>query len=80
MIADVRKWFYYPISMPLTKDNQGPAAPSEFHRMVYEVWDRLHRTHGSYDYLPDAIEKAIELNLENCFVSEKGYYVPYDPS
>ena len=62
---DVRKWFYYPIEMPLSADDQGPATiGKDAAKISYEVWDQmLVGTHASFDNLPDAINEAIRLNL-----------------
>jgi hypothetical protein len=63
MMSDVRKWFYYPIEMPITSDGQGPATVGvDAAAITYEVWDRLFNTHGSFDNLPDAINEAMRLN------------------
>ena len=62
---DVRKWFHYPIEMPVNADGEGPAKVGESAvRMTYEVWDRLLMSHSSHEFLPDAINEAIRLNLE----------------
>ena len=56
-----RRWQYYPIEMPLTKDGQGPATLGDDAVSVsYEVWEAgTLRTVSSHDYLPDAIEAAL---------------------
>jgi hypothetical protein len=57
---DVRQWPFYPIEMPYAKGGGGPAVIGEDAvGMVYEVWDRLYQTHGSFDKLPDAINAAM---------------------
>ncbi len=62
-MEDCRKWFYYPIEMPLSKDGQGPATiGQDAEYITYEVWDVLFNTHGSFNNLPDAINEAIRLN------------------
>ena len=62
-MSDVRKWFYYPIEMPLTCDGQGPATVGvDAASISYEVWDILLNTHSSHDNLPDAINEAMRLN------------------
>jgi len=62
-MSDVRKWFYYPIQMPVNKDGQGPAPIGiDAVKIEYEVWDVLYNTHASFDNLPDAINEAIRLN------------------
>lgn len=60
---DVRTWPFYPIVMPL-RDGMGPATDAECDKITWEVWDRFCGTHGSYDYLPDAINEALRLNKE----------------
>ncbi|CAB4138954.1 hypothetical protein UFOVP346_9 [uncultured Caudovirales phage] len=36
---DVRKWFHYPIEMPVTADGQGPATVGQdAAKITYEVW------------------------------------------
>jgi len=65
MQNDVRKWFHYPIEMPLSEDGQGPATVGvDAKSVTYEVWDVLLQTHASFDNLPDAINKAMRLNAE----------------
>ena len=60
---DVRKWFYYPIEMPVTAEGMGPATVGvDASKITYEVWDVLLNSHGSFDNLPDAINEAIRLN------------------
>lgn len=62
--APSRKWFYYPIVMPLNKDGYGPATiGKDAVKIVFEVWDQACTSYGSFDFLPDAIDKAIELNI-----------------
>ena len=61
--SDIRRAFYYPIEMPVTADDHGPATVGvDAVKITYEVWDRLLNSHGSYDNLPDAINQAIALN------------------
>lgn len=60
---DVRRWYFYPIEMPLTEDGQGPATVGiDAARLSYEVWDVCLNKHASFDNLPDAINEAIRLN------------------
>jgi hypothetical protein len=60
---DVRKWFHYPIEMPVTEDGQGPATVGmDAEKITYEVWDQTLTTHASFDNLPDAINEAMRLN------------------
>ena len=62
-MTDVRKWFYFPIEMPLTADGQGPATVGvDAATISYEVWDVLLNTHSSHNNLPDAINEAMRLN------------------
>lgn len=65
MPPDVRKWFYYPIEMPVTAAGVGPATVGkDAARITYEVWDVLLNTHGAFETLPDAINEAMRLNAE----------------
>lgn len=59
---DVRRWDFYPIVMPLTKDGNGPASVGEIDRLTWEVWDRCHQSHASYDNLSDAINDCMSRN------------------
>lgn len=59
---DVRQWYHYPIEMPINKDGNGPCSIEEAAAIVYEVWDRDHRTHSSHRNLPDAINDAMRRN------------------
>lgn len=60
---DARLWQHYPIEMPLTADGNGPATVGvDAVKITYEVWDHFFVTHGSFDYLPDAINEAMRLN------------------
>lgn len=62
---DVRRWFYYPIEMPVTAEGMGPATVGDdADRITYEVWDVLLNSHSSHDNLPDAINEAMRLNME----------------
>jgi len=60
---NVRTWPFFPIIMPL-KDGQGPATDQECDEITYEVWDHFGGSHGSHEYLPDAINQAMELTKE----------------
>lgn len=59
-----RERFFFPIVMPLNADGQGPASEErgEIRKLTWEVWDQFGGSHGSFDYLPDAIDRADELN------------------
>jgi hypothetical protein len=61
---DCRKWWFYPIEMPLTPDGEGPAIPGRdpIGSITYEVWDRQLNSHASFDNLPDAINEALRRN------------------
>ena len=64
-VNDVRTWPFYPIVMPTTKDGRGPATVGkDADKIEYEVWDSLLNSHGSYEYLPDAINEAMRLTNE----------------
>lgn len=60
------RWFYYPIVMPLSADGNGPASveKGEARKLTWEVWDQEFTTHGSFEILSDAIDKAMELNAK----------------
>jgi len=61
--SNIRRAFYYPIEMPVTKDGQGPATVGvDAEQITYEVWDQLLASHGSHNNLPDAINQANALN------------------
>jgi hypothetical protein len=61
--SDCRQWFHFPIEMPLSADDQGPATVGvDATRITYEVWDQALTTHASFDNLPDAINESIRLN------------------
>ena len=61
-----RNRFYFVIIMPLNVDGHGPASEErgEVRKITWEVWDQEMTSHGSYDYLPDAIDEAERLNEE----------------
>lgn len=60
---DIRTAFYFPIEMPVTAEGNGPASiGKDAVKMTYEVWDQELTTHGSHDYLPDAINQANTMN------------------
>lgn len=60
---DARDWFYYPILIPLTADDQGPAEIGhDAVKITFEVWDQFCDKFGSFEYLPDAINEAMRLN------------------
>jgi hypothetical protein len=62
---DCRQWWNYVVPMPLTSDDQGPATVGvDAAKLHYEVWDQDFVTHGSFDFLPDAINYAMALNYE----------------
>jgi hypothetical protein len=49
--------------MPLNEYGQGPVEGSEVDKITYEVWDWFFETSESFEFLPDAIDRAEELNL-----------------
>ena len=59
---DSRLWEYYPIIMPL-KQGQGPVPYEDCDEVIFEVWKGdLTESYGPFEFLPDAINKAMELN------------------
>ena len=65
MAEDVRRWFHYPIEMPVTAEGEGPATVGrDAARVTYEVWDVLLNTHAAFNNLPDAINEAMRLNAK----------------
>jgi hypothetical protein len=61
---DCRKWWHYPIEMPLTPEGQGPAilGKDRIGSITYEVWDQNFKTWASFGNLPDAINDAMRRN------------------
>lgn len=56
---------FFPIVMPLDENGCGPASveSGRVSRITWEVWDQyLVATHGSYDFLNQAVMRAEELN------------------
>lgn len=62
---DSRLWPYYPIEMPLYPSGEGPASIEDATSMTYEVWDRICMCHGIHSNLPDALNQAIQLTLQD---------------
>lgn len=60
---DCRTWPYFPIVMPL-KGGNGPATDEECDKITWEVWDQMYNTYESFEYLPDAINKAMQMNRD----------------
>ena len=58
-----RQCWYYPIMMPTNADGVGPVPVWEAVGVHFEVWDQMTTTSESFEYLPDAIEHAIQKNL-----------------
>lgn len=48
--------------MPVNALEQGPCELKEAVKLTWEVWDQELLSHASFEFLPDAINKAIELN------------------
>ena len=62
--TDCRRWPYYPIPMPFTKDGKGPATIGvDAESISYEVWDCVYNSYASFDNLPDAINEAMRLSI-----------------
>lgn len=62
MDNDIRKWWYYPIVMPVTVFGDGPATVGDdAHALTYEVWDQECTSHGSFQFLLDAVNEAMRL-------------------
>lgn len=57
-----RNRYYYVIIMPINKDGQGPCDNHEIDKIKWQVWDQALTSYGEYDFLPDAIDHAEELN------------------
>jgi len=67
--ADCRKWFHYPMPMPVTAEGRGPATVGvDAVEITYEVWDELICSHASFDNLPDAINEAMRLNAARAMI------------
>lgn len=76
---DSRRWFYFVVPMPLTKSGFGPAEIGRDADLIrYEVWDQFCNSYGQYEYIPDAVNEAIKLNLTKCVYDEKTGFL-YDP-
>lgn len=61
--GNTRTWWFFPLEMPVTKEGKGPATVGEdATSILYEVWDQNLNTYDTFQYLPDAINKAMELN------------------
>ena len=64
--TDCRDWFWYVVPMPLDKKGRGPVTESECCKIIYQVWNKLYLSYEQdFEYLPDAINKALELNKEH---------------
>ena len=75
---DVRKWWYFPIIVPLDEDGYGPEEDfTKVDKITFEVWDQNCESHGSFSVLPLAINKAMELNKRNC-KKYKNMLIPKD--
>lgn len=62
---DCRTWPFYAIEMPSAKDGNGPATIGvDADKITYEVWDRFCNSYGNHEYLPDAINQALNLTKE----------------
>jgi hypothetical protein len=60
---NVRTWPYYAIPLPLLR-GEGPVSEQDCDEITYAVWDQFCNSHGSYKYLPDAINEALRLTKE----------------
>ena len=64
--VDTRRWYWYVIPMPVNSEGKGPVSVKESVAIWYQVWNQRYETSGfDYEYLPDAINKAIELNMNH---------------
>ncbi len=62
----MRDWYFFPIEMPVTALGHGPATVGDDAvKVTYEVWDRVLNTHGSHDFLVDAIDQALALIVKH---------------
>lgn len=59
---DVRTWPYFAIDIPVNEEGYGPVNYDAADKVKWHVWDHSGGTHGSYDYLSDAQNKAFELS------------------
>lgn len=64
---DCRQWQHYVTPMPVNAEGNGPATIGEDAvKIEYEVWEAdLCTTIGSYEFLPDAINRAISEEATN---------------
>lgn len=62
---DIRKWYYFPIVMPISKDGRGPASEEsgDIWKIKWEVWNQDLESLSSHDFLPEAINRAMRLEL-----------------
>jgi hypothetical protein len=81
-LSDCRKWWYFPIEMPLTPDGQGPAilGKDPIGSITYEVWDRLCCSWATFDNLPDAINDAMRRNAIMLELPDTRAIAPLTPS
>ena len=61
---DIKTWYYYPIPMPLDEQGKGPVDIKNAHTVTYEVWDQVFDSYGTYKHLPEAVQRAIDLNRQ----------------
>lgn len=74
--SDPRKWWYYPIEMPVNEQGHGPINIKSATQLRFEVWDRVFITQTTHEFLPDAIQEAIQRNIAKGMVLENGFVVP----
>lgn len=66
---DCRTWPFKVLPMPL-KEGKGPVSEEECDQITYEVWDIFYDSYGSFEYLPDAINKCLELTHQLIILRE----------
>jgi hypothetical protein len=64
-----RTWPFTVLTMPL-KDGKGPVSDKECDALTWEVWDLFFDSYGSYEHLPDAINKCLDLNHQLLILRE----------
>lgn len=55
---NVRERMYFVITMPLNVEGQGPCGIQDAAEILFEVWDQVATSYGSFKFLPDAIAFA----------------------
>ena len=60
-----KRWHYYVVDIPMNDQGDGPVSIREATQISYQVWDVNMIKIREFEFLFQAIEEAVRLNIED---------------